>query len=473
MRTQLLRAAAAALLACAAGCRSTNSILSEYERDITTGQYAAAEACVAERAQDSGDNQLLWQLHAESAAALQNKLDASIAWADKAEQKCQDNDTTSVFAQGMSHGVAFLANDMYYAYDASGPERVFNGLAKAKGYAALGQVQAARVELNRMQDWQDNYLFNRKKQVAAAEQDFQKNSTPDARAQGITGQILSNSQFRQQVGATAGEDVTQPVNLDTLAKADYVNAYALHLAGLFRWINGDGGRTQLKRAAELAGNNPFVRQDAAEVDKGAKPPAGTVWVYFEDGLCPRRSETRIQFPLPLSYRLSSLIYVAMAFPRLYDRPAAAAAYSVGADGQTYPAAPLQDVDRLVRTDYRIWFRGALTREIARAAVKVGSQIALEVVKQTGRREDAIYYDLGKLLAIGWTASTVGADIRSWTALPKAVYSCRVPKPASGKISVNAGGEILEIQLPSCNTAIVWIRKTSATAPSVASVASFQ
>lgn len=455
-----------------AGCRSTQSILSEYERDITSGQYAAAEACVAERARESGDNQLLWQLHASSAAALQNKYQDSIEWSDRAEQRCQQNDTTSVFAQGMSHGVAFLANDMYYPYDANGHERVFNGLSKAKYYAALGQIQPARTEFNRTLDWQDNYLFERKKQVAAAEENFQKNGgNGDDRSQQISSAIMGNAQFKQQVNSAVGEPVTQPINLETLSKADYVNAYALHLAGVFRWINGDGGRVHLQRASELAVNNAAVRQDAQEVAKGGKP-AGIVWVYFEDGLCPRRDQIRIDFPIFLSFHPSSAIYVGMAFPKLYERPAGAMAYTATSNGQTYPAAMLQDMDRLIKTEYRLWFRGALTREIARATVKVGSQIALEIVKQNDR-DHALYYDLGKLLAIGWTASTVGADIRSWTALPKAVYCCRVPKPASGKISVASGAENLEISIPTCNTAIVWIRKTSAAAPSVVTVAAFQ
>ncbi len=55
-------ASAALALACAAGCRTTEEVLHDYEANISNGQYAAPISemkCLADKGDDS---QLLWRL---------------------------------------------------------------------------------------------------------------------------------------------------------------------------------------------------------------------------------------------------------------------------------------------------------------------------------------------------------------------------------------------------------------------------
>ena len=97
-----------------------------------------------------------------------------------------------------------------------------------------------------------------------------------------------------------------------------------------------------------------------------------VWVYVEDGLCPVREEWRLDLPTVLiPYLNRYILYAGMALPYLRYRNEACASYSVAAGGQVMPLVELQDVDALLKTEFDVYFRGALTREITRTVVKAG------------------------------------------------------------------------------------------------------
>ena len=128
---------------------------------------------------------------------------------------------------------------------------------------------------------------------------------------------------------------------------------------------------------------------------------------------------------------------------------------------------MQDVDRLMKTEFDVYFRGALAREITRVVVKVGVQVALGVVADNcDDRYTSIALKASQVAAAGWAASVTQADLRSWTGLPKKVYAMRVNRPADGRIVLSGGGmPVADVTLPEGNS-IVFVSKPSAQAPAV-------
>ena len=68
----------------------------------------------------------------------------------------------------------------------------------------------------------------------------------------------------------------------------------------------------------------------------------------------------------------------MALPYLRPRDMGATTWQVQAGGVTTPFAESANMDKLLKTEYDVYMRGALTREITRTIVKTGVQIALGV-----------------------------------------------------------------------------------------------
>ena len=479
---------AAFACACAVGCRTTKDILDDYEVALSTGRYADPVQETSELAAKSGGSQLLWQLLASGALYLSDDKERALSMFDAAEDTMHANDTTSVFAKGGDGALAMMTNDRAFSYDGGGQDRIFTCLYKAIDYMASGQRDAARTELNRAGQHQENWLWERRKDVAAAAKRMKSDADSYAKKNGVSSAnrdsqvagVLRDSSFAAQIRGKCGFDPSKSGNLDALAPRDYMNVYAEHVTGVFRWLMGDGARNYLKDVAALAAGNPVTARDFSEVDRGQRP-ANQVWIYAEDGLCPCREEWRLDLPLGLLPFVGEyVIYAGMALPYLRERAHGAISWSVAANGMTVPMSQLADVDALVKTEYDVYMRGALTREITRTIVKIGAQVALGVAADAAaRRSDkkgkssTDFWAL-KAAQIGvatWAATTTAADLRSWTALPKTVKVARVDRPADGKLEVVADGQRIQLTVPPGNT-MVFIRKPGPTAYPVVKMATF-
>jgi len=474
--------------ACAAGCRTTKDILNDYEVAFSTGQYADPVRETSELAAKSDGTQLLWQLLAGGALYLTDDKERALSMFDAAEDAMQANDATSVFAKGGEGALAMMTNDRAFSYDGGGQDRIFTCLYKAIDYMASGRRDAARTELNRAGQHQENWLWERRKDIAAASRRMKSDADAYAKKNNVSQRgrdsqvngVLRDASFSAQVKEKCGFDTMSSGNLDALAPKDYMNVYAEHVTGVFRWLVGDDARNYLKDVATLAARNPVVTRDFVEVDRGQRP-ANQVWIYAEDGLCPCREEWRLDLPLGLLPFVGRyVIYAGMALPYLRNRAHGAISWSIAANGATVPMAQLANVDALVKTEYDVYMRGALTREITRTIVKIGAQVALGVAADAAQRRhekkgnsSADFWAL-KAAQIGvatWATSTTAADLRSWTALPKTVRVARVDRPSDGKLEVIADGQRIQLAVPPGNT-MVFIRKPGPTAYPVIKMATF-
>lgn len=462
------------------GCRTTKDVLNDYEADVMSGNYSAPIAEVTELAGKKDGSEQMWRLLSGAASYMADDKQSALRQFDAAEEVFKKNDKTSVFSQAGSGVLAMLMNDKSFPYDGGGQDRIFTCLYKAVDFMCLGKTDAARVELNRSCQYQTNWLHDRQRDIDAAARKLDEEAASYQRQQGVanatsgksrsgqTSAVLSDAGFAAQVRQQCGFDPALSRDLSKMPAEDYMNAYAMHVTGVFRWLNGDSDRNELRDAARLARNNSVVVRDYAEMDKGVRPD-GFVWIWAEDGLCPVREEWRIDLPLGvLPYVNRYVMYAGMALPYLRARGAGASAWNVTAGGVTETLRDVANVDGLVKAEYDVYMRGALTREITRTLVKVGVQVALGAAAEAASRRErkkgggsSDYWAL-KLSQAGvatWAAGTTAADLRSWTALPKSVKVARVPRPADGKLVVTADGQRIEISLPPGN-AMVFIRKPS-------------
>ena len=479
---------AALACACAAGCRTTKDVLDDYEVALSTGNYGAPVQETSELAGKKDGSRLLWQLLAGGALYMSDDKDRALSMFDAAEDTMHENDATSVFAKGGEGALAMMTNDRAFDYDGGGQDRVFTCLYKAIDYMASGRRDAARTELNRAGQHQENWLWERRKDIAAAAKKMRadadsyarKNNARNGNRDAQVAGVLRDASFRSQVMAKCSFDPATSGNLDALAPKDYMNVYAEHVTGVFRWLNGDGARNYLKDAAMFRADNPVAARDFAEVERGIRP-ANQVWIYVEDGLCPCREEWRLDLPLGLLPFVGNyVIYAGMALPYQRARAHGAISWSVAAGGRSVPMAQLADVDALLKTEYDVYMRGALTREITRTIIKIGAQVALGVAADAAARRHekkgnstADYWALkaSQLGVASWAATTTAADLRSWTALPKTVKVARVDRPADGRLEVVADGQRIQLAVPAGNT-MVFIRKPGPTAWPVVKMATF-
>ena len=475
-----VRASFVAVLATAAvsfsGCRTVNDVIVDYRANISAGRYAEAAKEPAELAAEGGGDALMWQLMAASAHDLAGDTDTAISEFDLAEDRMIENDHQSVFSQTADSAYAMMLNDKYFSYDGGGQDRIFTCLYKAVGYGARNDFAAARTELNRAAQHQENWLWERRKDLAAAEERLAKESAEYAKDKGEGQDVdagqgnvavqnaMKDGSFRTTVKEAFGFDIFTSGVLDQLKPADYQNPYVAHVCGVFRWLNGDEGQGFLKDAVSLRPANGFARGDLEACNAGVKP-SGWVWVYVEDGLCPEREQWRIDLPLLLiPYAGRYVKYAGLCLPRLLERPSAAATWSIGG----VPMEVIANVDALTKIEYDVYMRGAIAREITRTVIDVGVQVALGVTAEhvsDWKTQTALI--ASQYAVAAYSALRRGADTRCWPTLPKTVYLLRMQRPADGILSVNADGvDVVHVELPPGNS-MVFVRKPSAIAvPSV-------
>ena len=479
--------AAAAIAALAAGCSSTAKILQNYENGISMGSYAVpAEEAAKMAEKEKGDpDELMWRLLAGSAYHIGGDKESAVRQFDIAETLFAANDTTPPFSRGAQAAKAMMLNDSHFDYDGGGLERIFTCLYKGIDFASATGVgvdnkELARIEFNRASTYQSRWLDAKRKEIAASEAKLRESAAAEEKKQkqkpqgnrdDIVSKAFANETLAMQFSEKCRFDLATSGNIDALAKSDYVNAYALHVIGTFRWLNGDSDLAELSKAAEVMPEGSPVARDAAECSNGVTP-VNQVWIYAEDGLCPKREEWRLDLPVILvPYANRYVMYAGMAFPVLKERSHGALNWSVSTPSGPLGLTLLSDVDRLIKTEYDVYLRSAIMREVTRTVVRTGAQIALGIAAENS--SGGAYWGLkaGQAAAAAYAATCTGADIRSWTALPKVVKYARIDRPESGLVEVFADGQSIRIAVPEGNS-MVFIRKTSPRALPVAQVIGF-
>ena len=430
------------------GCRTTADIYRDYEASVRRGDYRSSQVELSDKAAENGDDQLMWQLMYSRLLYLDGANDRNIQVLDKAEDTMYERDATPVYAQAGTSATAMIWNDCAFPYDGGGQDRIFANLYKALSFMAIGDVSAARTELNRAQQREDNWLVERERDIAAAEAKLNKDASDYAKNNKAntneTATAASSALTDSTLCAKIAEGTGYNPSTFDIASCQYQNKYMQSVRSVFRQCVGD---------------------------EGVKPE-NKVWVYVEDGLCPYRTEWRIDLPLFLIPGLNRyVLYAGMALPMLNYRMDGASTYQASNDGTNFRSMEkICDVDALIKAEYDIYMSGALKREITRTIVKAGVQIALGVVADNvSDWRTQLALKGAQIAAAAAAAASVKADIRSWNSLPKSVYMMEMDYPQSGVITIWVDGEKIEVPVAAGNTMVFVTKPDRAAKPSIRSI----
>lgn len=451
---------AALVIAVSAGCQSgyrdhANAIAA----DLNAGRYAEAADRGSEMVDclDADDiDAVVLLLEAGRTAQIAGEIEASTRWFGEVHDRVRPYLDTEAEASASEAVATTAVNQTVSVYKGTPSDRMLASALKATNLLALGEIDEARVELNRAADWQQDAVNRFRKQIEEeldkTREEASENDDPEVSKE-LVDQQLGNENFS---------------NLENLtAYADFANPFIDHLRGVFYLtFAGDQGDLDTARFAfrQVAAMEPAARPmldaDLEAVESATRRrSAPTTWVYFLTGLGPRLEQLYIPVPIPVG----NVNFVSAAFPVMKFDPDFAPSLTVtgGTDGDGVAAVPLADMDRIVGAEFRERLPLIITQEILSAALKAAATYGLQ--QSLG--------DWGQIGGIIYQATSTAADTRMWRSVPKRFMLARVPTPADGRLSIATDRPLGEIEVAPgvSNIVMVTLPAASTPNPSVASI----
>jgi hypothetical protein len=233
-----------------------------------------------------------------------------------------------------------------------------------------------------------------------------------------------------------------------------VNPFSNYLAGIFFNLVGDYSKAEqiLKESYGMVSDNEYIAQDldmTEQILDSKSELKNIVWVIFENGMGPVKEELRID--IPLFIQTNKVKYVGIALPKLSFREQAFPYLTIKTDGQSYKTSMVANIDSVVQTEFEKDFKGILTRAIISATSKAVAQYALSQKGDSSTQ-------MASFLVAAYSFATTAADVRIWTALPKDFQVARLSIPENRIITIEpADGQSFQVEIPSCNNAIVYVK----------------
>jgi len=441
-----------------AGCNSPQDQLAAFNGHFLSSDYEEsaqfAEKKISKKKNPKGED-LLWALQLGTVQRIQQDYAKSTESFDKAEDMLKYFDEQSTIGDGIG---STLANDNIIPYRGEEYDGIMVNVYKALNFMAERNFELARVEFNRALDRQ-----RRAKEKFNVEINKLKTELEKEEQNEFTKSNVENPE-------TAELLAQKYPNLHNFeAYPDFVNPFATYLAGVFFNLVSDPAKAVdlLKESYGMVGDNDYIAEDlkaTEDILDGKGRLENTIWLIFENGLGPAKKELRMDIPLFIA--TDNVKYVGIALPELYFRNKAYQYLIAEVDGNDYETHMVADMDRVIQTEFSKDYPGILTRAIVSATAKAVAQYAVD--KQNSSKSA-----LASILVAAYSYATTAADVRIWTSLPKAFQVARFPKPKDGKLTVKRPGSVsIEINIPDCNNAIVYVRITTDQAEPIFEVIDF-
>ena len=357
----------------------------------------------------------------------------SIGFFNTADAVAHDYESRAVVSAGAAGRTAgaVLANDSLLTYEGFGYDKVMSRTINAINYLLLGDMEGARVEVRKAEEYQRLERERHQREVQKAG-DRPPNGSEHARMDDPT------------VRAIYGRMNDYVKNV----RNSFENAFTYYLSSQIYQVRGDAGlndaMVEIKRAQELAPQAPAVRAAYLEIAKAqggyaydeakarlrvaegepaADPMAsGSVVVFFETGLVPPMDEVKIN--LFADNKLYGL-----AFPIYNEFGAAQAPLTVFTPTRTFMTSTILDTRTLAVKALQERMPGILVRGLLGAMAKGEVQ----------DRAEKNFGFLGSLVTKVASAALTTADRRSWLSLPAEVQVA--------KFKLGIGANPLELRGP--------------------------
>lgn len=433
-----------------AACTTVKNYPSEMNKTITTlgPNDAGALAAFTKKVNRTSDGPLFRIERARIAQLIADDpqdYQASMRDFAYATETLHDAEFTridlSVFG---SQATSLAVNEKTIPYLAKLPdyEFVFLHHFQAMNFLALGDIEAARIELKRANQVQQDALARRQRELRKLEEEVEEHNVS-----------------LDEIAARASDYYNHTADIEAQIRHSFENAYTYYLSGLLYEADGlkDEALIDYARALNVAPHNPFIQERVytlarelrwedneayAKVRglmKSGKPVVhaaltnghGRVVVVVEDGFVPQRQEVRIPIPLPDGRAPT------FAFP--YYRPGIEppAPVTVTIDNGTQLATqPICYVRAMAVKALKEQLPAMMAREVIRTVGR--AQIMKEVSERTESKDVPGTGYLGGFLGnmsvtelgmnIGGYA-IANADQRSWYTLPDNIQIMHDAVPA--------------------------------------------
>jgi len=427
------------------------------------GAYEKAADIADKNAQQypSGRDSVIYKLEAARTAQVSKKYKVSIGYYNLVFDEVRPYLDTKA-ENSISEGVVTTAvNQSMAKYKTTPGERIMLDSFNAINYLATGNNDAARIELNRAADWQQNAVARYAKEIQKEQNAIRK----DAKKRGL----------EEQAGKVPDNVKKAYADIENLAGYEnYQNPFTSHLRGIFLMTCGtdDGDRSNARfDLRQVVATNPdssiAVMDDLATLENSqryATPPV--TWVYFMTGLAPELEEIRLDIPIPVG----DVHYVSAAFPQMKLHDNYIHYLDVrGTDGTSIHSTELVSMDRVLGSEFRQRLPTIIMQEIISAAGKAAVTYALSHSNNNNNTANLA----GSLVGILYQAASTSADLRSWRTLPKEVQLCRLATPEDGILYLTAEGGrdlgTLTVVPHESNLVIVTMPTTEALTPAIMSI----
>ncbi|WP_167146358.1 COG3014 family protein [Pseudomonas sp. OTU750018] len=382
---------ASLLLSGCAAFRSYESELTQTNQHLQNGDIDAALALL-EKNNNGESKDLLYYFEKGELLRSKGDLQGSLAaWteADKqvmAWEEAVRGDPNKYLGEFGS----FLVNDRVRRYEGYDYEKVMLTTQMAINHLALGDFEAARVEIKKTHEREALIAELRDKEYLKREEEAEK--------QGVTAEL-------KDLQGYPVESLNAPEVISL--KNSYQSAFSHYLSGFVYEALGERGMAApgYRKAAELRPDTPLLEQALLELDKPDARAAdqSDVLLVVQTGLAPARDSVRIPLPIPTS---NGLIITPLSFPVIKSDASTADISSLSLDAQSLSLTELNSTEAMSRRALRDDMPGIILRTSVRAATRSVAQKQLNDVNPLAG------------LAVGIaSAITEGADERTWRTLP--------------------------------------------------------
>ncbi len=445
-----------------AGCANYNVQTQRIKNYYEQGDMQAAASYVATEADRYGEGKdaVVWRLEQGAVLRAAGRLVESNHAFDLAEEKINEHEE-SVKVSVSREALATVTNLKNLPYEGFAYDKIMMNTYKALNYLELGDLEKARVELNRAYERQKDAIYINSKRIEKALDEGKKrnfNVNVDA--------VNNNSRFQSQFDRYYAD-------LDQLkAYSDYVNPAVVYLDGLFFMAQATGSsdleraRNSFERVGVMVGESKFIQQDLETLKQliNGQPIPATTYVFFETGQAPEREEIRIDLPLFLI--IPGVPYVGAAFPELRYRGNYLSSLNVLHSGTKETTELLASMDAVVGREFRNELPVIITRTLVASAIKAAATYGAYSGVTNGGRNNA---EAGFAVLIAgalFQATMNQADLRTWTTLPKEFQLCRFSTPANRKIELEFpfSGTRAPVAVDDGLINVVWVKSVNRNSP---------
>ncbi len=385
----------------------------------------------------SGDDIILWS---ELGGSLKRKCKdykTSNTYFDKAELHYKtDVDLENFGAKGAKVVGATLTNDNALPYEGNVFEAIMVNTYKGMNFMTLGDNKNARVEFNRALDRQrrakNKFSKEIKKKIKKIKKKSKSSGANNKKSEDFVMQKYSEGLFR-----------------DFKAYPDFVNPFTTYMSALFFMSTKDyiKSRDLLKESIAMDPKNKVLKEDFKLVNRKLRRRdrnAKYIWFIYENGKTLKKKEFRIDLPIFLIS--SRVLYTGIALPTLEEQNSSYNFLNINGK----PTKVISDMDRVVKTEFKIKMPMVVTRAVIRTIAKTVAQAEIS--------DRNVYAGI----AMGiFNAVTNKADVRSWVSLPKNFQALRVKNKGKENVIKDDKGEVLtSVFVPKNKNAIVFISSST-------------